>query len=230
MPRDSADALLPEDILAAYALGYFPMARTRESRDVVWVLPKLRGALPLDQATAPKKLLRLARKEPYEIRVNTAFAEVIEACAAPGPGREDTWINDQIIEAYNELHYLDRAHSVECWADGALVGGLYGIEIGGVFCGESMFSRADNASKIAMLHLIARLTIGGFQLLDAQFYTDHLAQFGVAEMADDAYQERLKTLAAAKADFFAIDDYSSATGASNASVTASVWQSITQTS
>jgi len=222
MARDSASSLDPNDILAGYSLGYFPMARTREDRDVVWVLPEMRGVLPLERARAPRKLLKLLRRAPFEIRVDAAFQAVMLACAAAAPGREETWINDQILEAYCELHFMGRAHSVECWLDGALVGGLYGVAIGGVFCGESMFSRVRDASKIAMLHLIARLRLGGFGMLDAQFHTDHLAQFGVEEWPDAEYQKELRRLIARPGDFY------SASGAP--SETISVWQSITQTS
>ena len=228
MPRDSANSLDPDDILAAYALGYFPMAKSRDASSVVWVLPDERGVLPLDEARAPKKLLRLLRRGEMEARFNTAFPAVIEACAAAGRGREDTWINDQILEAYCELHFRGIAHSVECWRDEALVGGLYGVAVGGVFCGESMFSRVDNASKIAMLHLIARLRRGGFTLLDTQFHTDHLAQFGVRPTPNADYLSRLSALLSADADFARAEGYSSSEDALSSTV--SVWQSITQTS
>ncbi|MBI1393037.1 MAG: leucyl/phenylalanyl-tRNA--protein transferase [Alphaproteobacteria bacterium] len=222
MPRDGPDALSADDILPAYTLGYFPMARTASDRDIVWVLPHERGVLELIRARAPRKLLRRLRRSTLHIRFDTAFVEVMKACAAPAPGREDTWINDQILEAYSELHFRGHAHSVECWRDDRLVGGLYGVALGGVFCGESMFSREADASKIAMLHLIARLRAGGFSLLDAQFHTDHLAQFGVERMPRDAYLARLQSLLTADADFNAAEGYSSDN--------VSVWQSITQTS
>ncbi|MEO0399687.1 MAG: leucyl/phenylalanyl-tRNA--protein transferase [Pseudomonadota bacterium] len=228
MPRDSSDRLDVNDLIAAYAIGYFPMARERDADDVVWVLPEQRGVLPLNEARAPKKLLRQLRKAPFEIRLNTQFRAVMEACAAPAPGREDTWINDQILEAYCELHFMGLAHSVECWRDGALVGGLYGLSIGGVFCGESMFSRADNASKIAFLHLIARLKLGGYTLLDTQFHTDHLAQFGVVEWPDADYRTLLKELILQRTDFYRADSVFD--GASATDVAERVSQSITQTS
>ncbi len=222
MPRDAADALRAEDILPAYALGYFPMARSREDRAVVWVLPDERGVLDLSAPRAPKKLLRLLRREPFDIRFDTAFVAVMEACAEAAEGREETWINDAILEAYSELHFAGHAHSVECWRDGELVGGLYGVTLGGVFCGESMFSREANASKIAMLHLIARLRAGGFSLLDAQFHTEHLAQFGFEAMPSDDYLARMRALIRQPADF-------NAPAAQSSSAT-SVWQSITHTS
>lgn len=201
MARDSADRLEPDDILHAYRLGYFPMARTRAEAGVVWVLPDLRGVLPLDAVRAPRRLMKFLRSDPFEIRINTAFTDVMSACAAPDAGREDTWINDAIFDAYGELHRLGHAHSVECFQDNTLVGGLYGVAIGGIFCGESMFSHADNASKIALLYLTTLLKLGGFTLLDTQFHTDHLAQFGVTEWPCAQYQEALAFLADAPANF-----------------------------
>jgi leucyl/phenylalanyl-tRNA--protein transferase len=221
MPRDSANDISPDHLLKAYTLGYFPMGRRRDDPKVVWVLPDIRGVLLLDDATAPKKLRKLIASEPFEVRVNTAFGDVINACAEPAKGREETWINDPIDEVYRELHRLGFAHSVECFEDGALVGGLYGVAIGGAFCGESMFSRADNASKVAMAYLIARLKLGGFKLLDTQFYTKHLAQFGVAEMSNEVYQQELAAALTIAGDFMRAPAYLS---------TGAVLQSITQTS
>ena len=141
MARDSVQTIIPIELLQAYSLGYFPMAEHRDDEHVVWVLPDERGALKLDNARAPKKLKRFLSSEPFDVRINTAFADVMTACAEPGPGRRETWINDAIIEVYTELHRLSFAHSIECYEDGELVGGLYGVAIGGIFCGESMFSR-----------------------------------------------------------------------------------------
>lgn len=191
MARDSAHRIDLDDLLNAYRIGYFPMARSRDEESVVWVMPDVRGVLPLDRARAPRKLMRLLAREPFDVTFNTAFAAVIGACAEPTPDRPDTWINDAVIEVYQEAHARGFAHSVECWRDGRLVGGLYGVSIGGVFCGESMFSRETNASKIAMLYLIARLKLAGFALLDTQFPTPHLAQFGVGEMTRADYQRAL---------------------------------------
>lgn len=221
MPRDSANDISPDQLLKAYTLGYFPMGRRRDDPNVVWVLPDIRGVLILDRATAPKKLRKLIAAEPFDVRVNTAFSEVIDACAAPAKGREETWINDPIDEVYRELHAHHYAHSVECFKDGVLVGGLYGVAIGGVFCGESMFSRADNASKVALAYLIARLKLGGFRLLDTQFHTTHLAQFGVEEMSNDDYQSELAAALEIPGDFLKAPAYLS---------TMTVLQSITQTS
>lgn len=222
MARDGSDALCADDILPAYTLGYFPMARSRDDPSVVWVLPEMRGVLELTNARAPRRLLRRLRHQPFEVRYDTAFAAVMKACAAAAPDRDDTWINGPILEAYGELHRRGVAHSVECWRADRLVGGLYGVAVGGVFCGESMFSRETDASKIAMLHLIARLIAGGFVLLDTQFPTDHLAQFGVVAMPNSDYLDRLEELLPVRADFNA----RAAQGVSSAAV----WQSITQTS
>jgi leucyl/phenylalanyl-tRNA--protein transferase len=221
MPRDSAHEIQPDQLLKAYTLGYFPMGRRRDDPNVVWVLPDHRGVLLLDEARAPKKLRKLIAREPFEVRVDTAFPEVIRGCAAPGKGREDTWINDPIEEVYCELNRLGFAHSVECWQGGRLVGGLYGVAIGAAFCGESMFSREKNASKVAMAYLIARLKTGGFRMLDTQFYTEHLAQFGVAEIPNADYQELLAECIPVAADFSRAPPQLS---------TISVLQSITQTS
>ena len=221
MPRDSADAISIDELLKAYTLGYFPMARAREDASVVWVLPKERGVIDLEHARAPRRLKRFVKAEPFEIKINTDFPAVIAACAEAAPARPDTWINDAIIEAYTELHYMGLAHCVECWRDGKLAGGLYGLTLGAAFCGESMFSRARDASKVAMVHLMARLKIGGFDFIDAQFHNEHLEQFGLEAVPNDAYQDHLQTALSKSADFFAAPDQLS---------TARVLQSITQTS
>ncbi|GAB4519336.1 MAG: leucyl/phenylalanyl-tRNA--protein transferase [Amphiplicatus sp.] len=202
MPRDSAHDIDPDQLLKAYTLGYFPMGRRRSNPDVVWVLPEIRGVLRLEKARLPRKLRRLIARAAFDVRVDTAFRDVVRACAAPAPGREETWINEPIEEVYCELARLGFAHSVECYAEGALVGGLYGVALGGVFFGESMFSRRDNASKVALAHLIARLKLGGFRIIDAQFHTEHLAQFGVEETANAAYQRLLARCLAARGDFY----------------------------
>ena len=221
MPRDSASEISIDELLKAYSLGYFPMARAREDEDVVWVLPEERGLIPLLTARLPRRLKRFVKTDPFDIRINTAFKDVITACADATPSRPDTWINDAIIEAYCELHYRGIAHSVECWRDDQLVGGLYGIVCGAAFCGESMFSRQSNASKVAMAHLIARLKIGRFDFIDAQFVNEHLEQFGLEAIPNDDYQLMLRSALLKGANFFAADDQLSA---------ARVLQSITQTS
>lgn len=192
MARDDPGHLDPHQILNAYSLGYFPMARSREDDSVVWVLPDVRGVLPLWKARAPKKLMRFYRKNPFEVRLNTNFENVISACAEASTGRSDTWINADIQKAYTKLHELGFAHSVECYDGGNLVGGLYGVLIGSIFCGESMFSRKTNASKVAMLYLIGTLKNSNIALLDTQFHTDHLAQFGVLECDNASYQLALR--------------------------------------
>ncbi len=201
MPRDASASIDPDDLLKAYTLGFFPMAKTRFDDHVVWVRPEDRGVLPLDEARAPKRLLRTLMREPFEVRIDTAFADVVAACAKTTKMRDDTWINHAVEEVFVTLHAAGFAHSVECWRDGELAGGLYGLAIGEIFCGESMFSIERDASKIAMLHLIARLKHADFKLLDTQFHTPHLAQFGVRECPDTDYQAMLATMLARRADF-----------------------------
>jgi leucyl/phenylalanyl-tRNA--protein transferase len=164
-------------------------------------MPEERGVLPLEEARAPRRLLRTLKDEPFEVTIDAAFAEVIAACAKKTKGREDTWINHAVEEVFVSLHAAGFAHSVECWQGGKLAGGLYGLALGEIFCGESMFSIQTDASKIAMLHLIARLKHAGFRLLDTQFFTPHLAQFGVRECPNTDYQRMLRSMLARRADF-----------------------------
>jgi len=186
-----SDVFGPEALLACYARGVFPMAEAHDDPRVFLVEPDQRGVIPLDRFHIPSRLRRTVRGEPFQVRVNTAFAAVLDACAAPAPGREDTWINAPIRRLYIELHQRGFAHSIECWRDETLVGGLYGVTLGGAFFGESMFSRATDASKVALVHLVARLRKGGWRLLDAQFLTDHLSQFGAVETPQEAYLRML---------------------------------------
>ena len=182
----------PEDLLACYARGVFPMAESRDDPRVFIVEPEQRGVIPLDAFHMPSRLRRTVRREPFEIRVDTAFEAVLDGCAAAqGPDRDDTWINGPIRRLYGALHAKGYVHSVECWKDERLVGGLYGVSLGGAFFGESMFSRERDASKVALVHLVARLRKGGWTLLDAQFLTDHLSQFGAVETPQAAYLRRL---------------------------------------
>ncbi|MEX2650116.1 MAG: leucyl/phenylalanyl-tRNA--protein transferase [Alphaproteobacteria bacterium] len=183
--------LSPELVLRAYAVGAFPMAEDRDDPEVHWVEPRVRGVIPLERFHVPRRLARTIRQGRFELRVDSAFEAVIEACAARTAGRPETWINDAIVEVYSALHRLGYVHSVETWREGRLVGGLYGVALGGTFFGESMFSRATDASKVALVHLVDRLRRGGFVLLDAQFVTDHLRQFGAVEISRDAYLRRL---------------------------------------
>ena len=183
----------PEDLLGCYARGVFPMAETRDDPRVFIIEPEQRGVIPLDAFHIPNRLRRTVRGEPFEVRIDTAFEAVLEGCAAAqGPEREDTWINAPIRRLYAALFAKGFVHSVECWKDERLVGGLYGVSLGGAFFGESMFSRERDASKVALVHLVARLRKGGWTLLDAQFLTDHLSQFGAVETPQAAYLERLK--------------------------------------
>lgn len=183
--------LKPELLLRAYAVGIFPMAESRYDPDIHWIDPDLRGILPLDALHVPRRLKRKIRRRPFEIRINTAFAEVIRLCATPAEDRRDTWINPTIESLYAELHRMGFAHSVEAWHDGQLVGGLYGVSLGAAFFGESMFSRMTDASKVATVYLVYLLRQGGFQLLDTQFQTPHLRQFGVVEVPRELYRQRL---------------------------------------
>jgi leucyl/phenylalanyl-tRNA--protein transferase len=181
----------PELVLRAYRAGLFPMAETRRGNRLYWLDPEQRGVLPLDRFHLPRRLLRTVRSDLYTVTSDRSFPAVIAACASSAPGREDTWINPDIERLFSALHDLGHAHSVECRQDGVLVGGLYGVSLGGAFFGESMFSRARDASKVALAHLVARLRAGGYRLLDTQFTTSHLAQFGTEEVPRDDYKRRL---------------------------------------
>ncbi len=183
-------------MLERYRAGLFPMAETRESRDLFWLDPEKRGILPLENFHLPRRLRRTALSGEYAIVVDTQFEAVIDGCAAPAPGREESWINREIRALFLALHRQGHAHSVECLHDGALCGGLYGLSIGGAFFGESMFSRRRDASKVALAHLVARLRLGGYRLLDAQFITTHLAQFGAIEVGRRHYLTLLETATA----------------------------------
>ena len=174
--------------MRAYRAGLFPMAETRRGARLYWLDPELRGVLPLDGFHLPKRLLRTVLSGPYQVTSNQSFAAVVAGCATAAPGREDTWINADIERLFGDLHRRGCAHSVECRLDGALVGGLYGVSLGGVFFGESMFSVARDASKVALVHLVARMRLGGYTLLDTQFVTKHLAQFGADEIPREQYK------------------------------------------
>lgn len=201
------------------------MAEHRDDPDLFIVDPDFRGVLPLETFHIPRKLRKVIRSEPFEIRANTAFSRVIEACAMPTRDRPSTWINSTILNLYSELHRRGNAHSVECWQNGTLVGGLYGVSIGGAFFGESMFSRVSEASKVALVYLVDRLRLGGYRLLDAQFTNPHLEQFGIQEIPRDAFHPMLKQALTLNSDFYTYDSLPSSerTGAS-------AIQRITQTS
>ena len=180
--------IAPETLLKAYHLGVFPMALARDASEVHFYEPEWRGIIPILPPYIPKRLLRTVKQKPFQIRYNTAFHKVITQCARRTGARDETWINETIITLYTTLHEMGYAHSVEVYDGAELVGGLYGIKLGAVFFGESMFSRRPNASKIALTHLMARLHHGGFTLLDAQFGNDHLTQFGLIEIPKEAFQ------------------------------------------
>lgn len=189
-------------VVRAYALGIFPMAPARGSPTVHWVAPAMRGILPLDRFHVPSRLRRTLRQHRYEIRCDSDFRAVIEACARPRPGHPETWINPAIKRVFCELHAAGHAHTVEVWHEGRLAGGLYGLALGGAFFGESMFSHATDASKIALAHLVARLRRGRFRLLDAQFLTEHLQQFGAIEVPSADYLTLLGEALRADAIFY----------------------------
>ena len=196
----------PVLMLRAYQAGLFPMAETRRSDRLYWLDPERRGVLPLDSFHLPRRLLRTLLSGQFDVTSDTDFAAIIDGCAAPAPGRDDTWINAEIEHLFGELFRMGHAHTIECRRNGELVGGLYGVAIGGVFFGESMFSRQRDASKVALVHLVARLRIGGFRLLDTQFVTSHLAQFGAQEVPRDAYKVMLTRAIAAPATWPERDD------------------------
>ncbi len=195
------DELSPDDVLAAYALGYFPMADNAEADEFFWYDPTQRGQLPIDTLHVPRRLRETLLKGDYEIRIDSAFADVVDHCAARTEERASTWINKGIRNLFVDLHRAGHAHSVECWQGDRMTGGIYGLALGGVFCGESMFSRRRDASKIALVHLCARLWKGGFSVLDTQFINEHLRQFGVYEVPRAVYRERLAAARHDPADF-----------------------------
>lgn len=206
MTRPLARRLDPDMLLRAYASGIFPMAERADSPDVFWVEPRRRGVLPLDGFHLSQSLARTLKRERFRLTVDTAFDAVLAGCAEAVPGRSETWINPLIAEAYQALHRLGHAHSVEAWSvDGSLAGGLYGVRLGGAFFGESMFTRVTDASKAALAALVARLRVGGFVLLDTQFLTDHLASLGAREVTAKAYRGQLSAALGVSGDFFALD-------------------------
>ena len=183
--------LTPELLLRAYAAGIFPMAESADDPELYWVDPVQRGILPLDKFHLPRRLARTVRSERFNIECDRNFGAVMRGCAEPTAERPQTWINDEIVAVYSALHESGHAHSVEAYSDGALVGGLYGVSLGGVFFGESMFSRVTDASKVALVHLVARLLRGGYRLLDTQFVTGHLQRFGAIEISRARYRHLL---------------------------------------
>lgn len=199
-------SITPQILLRAYAAGIFPMAESAEDNALYWVEPEERGVIPLDALRISHSLRKAVRRKLFEVKVDHDFAAVIAACAARTPDRRSTWINARIKALYTQLHRMGCCHSVECWQDGKLVGGLYGVRIGAVFFGESMFSRATDASKVALVHLVARLNRGGFGLLDAQFVNPHLERLGAIAMPRAEYHKVMEPLLGRDADFFAFKD------------------------
>jgi len=184
-------AITPEILLRAYAAGMFPMAESADDLEVFWVQPKIRGIIPLDRFHVSKSLAKHIRQKPFDIRVNTAFEQVMKCCAESTTDRPTTWINPLILTLYGELHRMGYTHSVEAWEGEELVGGLYGVSLGSAFFGESMFSRRTDASKICLVHLVDRLRDRGFTLLDTQFTTDHLKTFGAIDIPRKEYEKLL---------------------------------------
>ncbi len=196
----------PDDLVACYKRGVFPMAESRDDDGFFIVDPEWRCIFPLDGFHVPRRLARTLRSGRFSFTINRDFAGVLDGCAAPGPDREDTWINPEIRALYLEMHRRGLAHSVEARIGGEMVGGLYGVAIGGAFFGESMFSTATDASKAALVHLAARLHFGGFKLLDAQFVTPHLEQFGAQTLPRRIFQALLGVAVETRADFAALPE------------------------
>ena len=197
-------AINPEELLLAYRLGIFPMAESRHAKDVLWVRPHERGILPLETFHVPRRLAREVKRDRFQVRVDTAFGEVIRGCAEARQGRRETWINDAIIDVFEALFSRGQAHSVECWHEDKLVGGLYGLSLGGAFFAESKFSRETDASKVALVHLAARLKAGGYTLLDAQFPNPHLEQFGAVTVTEERFQQLLAHALLRNGDFYGL--------------------------
>lgn len=204
--RDLTLEITPQVLLKAYACGIFPMAESASDPGLFWVEPERRGILPLDAFHMPRSLRKTLRQGDFEIRIDYDFRAVIAGCAEATWDRPSTWINRRIVGLYTELHEAGHCHSIESYVDGELAGGLYGVRLGGAFFGESMFTRKTNASKVALAHLVARLRVGGFVLLDTQFVTEHLVRFGAVEIDRESYSALLTEAVSLEADFFAYDE------------------------
>ena len=203
--RDNASSeITPEVLLRAYSCGIFPMSESADDPTIFWVEPERRGIIPLDSFNVSSRLARTVRSDIFRVTVNTSFKQTIASCAEPRPGSDDTWINQRIRDLYIALHGIGHCHSVEAWDGDQLVGGLYGVSLGRAFFGESMFHRARDASKVALVHLVARLIAGGFVLLDTQFVTDHLKSLGAVEVTRQKYRAMLDDAVEGDADFFAL--------------------------
>jgi leucyl/phenylalanyl-tRNA--protein transferase len=202
--------ITPQVLLKAYTCGIFPMAESADDPALYWIEPQHRGILPLDAVHVPRRLVRTLRTTPLEVKIDSDIVGVIQGCAASRPGRRSTWINDRIRSLYRDLFNLGHCHTVEVWNDKRLVGGLYGVALNGAFFGESMFSYERDASKIALVYLASRLAYGGFRLLDTQFVTDHLRQFGTVELNRDEFHRLLEKALDVEADFHALAENASA--------------------
>jgi leucyl/phenylalanyl-tRNA--protein transferase len=189
--RSRQPDITPDLLLRAYSIGLFPMADSADDPELFWVEPELRGIIPLDNFHVSKSLAKTIKRAPFDIRYDTAFEQVMEGCAAPAPDRPTTWINAKIRSLYATLHSMGHAHCVEAWEGDELVGGLYGVSLGSAFFGESMFSRRTDASKICLVHLVERLRKQGFVLLDTQFTTEHLKNFGAIDVPTARYEKML---------------------------------------
>ncbi|MBU2582950.1 MAG: leucyl/phenylalanyl-tRNA--protein transferase [Alphaproteobacteria bacterium] len=198
--------ITPQVLLKAYSCGIFPMAESARDPALYWIEPQHRGILPLDRVHVPRRLKRTIKSTAFDVRVDTDFDGVIEGCAASRPGRRSTWINSRIRLLYRDLFELGHCHTIEVWDADRMVGGLYGVALGGAFFGESMFSLERDVSKIALVHLAGRLIAGGFVLLDTQFVTDHLRQFGTIEVGRGEFQIRLEEALKVPADFHQMPD------------------------
>jgi leucyl/phenylalanyl-tRNA---protein transferase len=196
--------ITPQVLLKAYACGLFPMAESAEDPGLFWLEPERRGILPFENFHLPRRLRRTIRNDVFEIRVSTDFQGVIEGCCEPMPGRQKTWINSEIRRLYGELFEMGYCHTVEAWHEDVLVGGLYGVSLNGAFFGESMFTFKTDASKICLAHLVARMIVGGYSLLDTQFVTDHLIKFGTMEVPQANYNKRLSEALKLETDFYAL--------------------------
>jgi leucyl/phenylalanyl-tRNA---protein transferase len=196
--------ITPEVLLKAYACGIFPMAESADDPALYWIEPEMRGIIPLDRFHVPSRLARTVRSDRYTVMVNRDFEGVLDGCAEPQPGRQRTWINTRIHNLYRGLYQLGHCHSVEAYDGDVLVGGLYGVTLGAAFFGESMFHRARDASKVALVHLVARLKAGGYRLLDTQFVTDHLKTFGAVAVSRRQYHKLLEAALTVQASFAAL--------------------------
>lgn len=199
--QDMQLILTPELVLEAYRQGLFPMAYNSGSPYIHWVCPEMRGQLSIETIHLPRRLVKTIERSPFEIRIDSDFEGVIRGCAESTSKRPETWINAQIMKVFCDLHKRGHAHSVECWRDGELAGGIYGLAVGAAFFGESMFARETDASKVSLAHLTARLWRGGFKLFDTQFVNEHLKQFGIYELPHEDYKQRLVKAVKMDADF-----------------------------